>query len=257
MTVFLITLVIALVLSAIGFKEYVWFISTGYGLSVAGIGLYLAIMGAWLPGIVLLVYGLRLSGYITYRSLRTTYNKKMKGEVKDGKSVSIGAKIAIWISVSIMYAFMAVPVSVRVIEDDCEPSVVMIIGLVIAVFGLVFESTADTQKQIAKKQNPKRFVDTGLYKIVRCPNYLGELIFWTGILISGVTVLSNALEWIIAILGYLLIVFVMFSGARRLEVRQNKSYKEDEEYQKYHDTTPILIPFIPLYSVEKYKWLVA
>ena len=41
------------------------------------------------------------------------------------------------------------------------------------------------QKNNAKKINSKRFVDTGLYRFVRCPNYLGEMIFWTGILMSG------------------------------------------------------------------------
>ena len=48
----------------------------------------------------------------------------------------------------------------------------------------------------------------------------------------------------------------MFSGARRLELRQDRTYKDDKEYQEYKEKTPILIPFIPLYSVKKYKWLV-
>ena len=34
------------------------------------------------------------------------------------------------------------------------------------------------------------------------------------------------------------------------------NYGNDPEYQKYVKTTPILLPFIPLYSVAKYKWLV-
>ena len=59
------------------------------------------------------------------------------------------------------------------------------------------------------------------------------------------------------IVGYVGIIFVMFSGARRLEIRQNKNYGNDPEYQKYVKTVPIMVPFIPLYSVEKYKWLVA
>jgi hypothetical protein len=49
----------------------------------------------------------------------------------------------------------------------------------------------------------------------------------------------------------------MFGGARRLEIRQNRTYGQDPEYQNYVKTTPIMIPFVPLYSVEKYKWLVA
>lgn len=48
----------------------------------------------------------------------------------------------------------------------------------------------------------------------------------------------------------------MFSGARRLELRQDRTYGNDKDYQKYVKTTPILIPLIPLYSVKKHKWLV-
>ena len=53
------------------------------------------------------------------------------------------------------------------------------------------------------------------------------------------------------------IIFVLFSGARRHELRQNKNYGSDPEYQKYVKSVPIIVPFITLYSVEKFKWLVA
>ena len=131
------------------------------------------------------------------------------------------------------------------------------IGAAIMLGGIVLESAADLQKNAAKKKNPRRFVDTGLYRIVRCPNYLGEMIFWTGVLISGIGGVSGIGQWIIVAVGYVGIIFVMFSGARRLEIRQNKNYGADPEYQKYVTTVPILLPFIPLYSVEKHKWLVA
>ena len=41
MSGFLIIFAVALIVSAIGFKKYVWFISIGYGFSVAAIGLTL------------------------------------------------------------------------------------------------------------------------------------------------------------------------------------------------------------------------
>ena len=100
-------------------------------------------------------------------------------------------------------------------------------------------------------------MDTGLYRLVRCPNYLGEMVFWTGVLVSGIDALQGVGQWVMALIGYVGIVFVMFSGARRLEIRQNKNYGKDPEYQQYVKTVPILLPFIPLYSVEKYKWLIA
>lgn len=48
----------------------------------------------------------------------------------------------------------------------------------------------------------------------------------------------------------------MFSGARRLELRQNKNYGNRPEYQEYVRKVPIIIPLVPIYSVVKHKWLV-
>jgi steroid 5-alpha reductase family enzyme len=131
------------------------------------------------------------------------------------------------------------------------------IGAAVTLCGILLEAVSDAQKAAAKKVNPKRFVDTGLYRIVRCPNYLGELVIWTGVLISAIGAHLSWWQWIVAGIGYIGIVFVMFSGARRLELRQNETYGNDPEYQNYIKNTPILIPFLPIYSVARYEWLKA
>jgi steroid 5-alpha reductase family enzyme len=123
------------------------------------------------------------------------------------------------------------------------------------VCGLVLETAADLQKTAAKRKDPYRFVDTGLFRVVRCPNYLGEMIFWLGVLVTGFTALQGVLQWAAALLGFALIVFIMFSGARRLEIRQDQNYGDDPEYQRYCKSVPILLPFVPLYSVKKYTFL--
>ena len=45
-------------------------------------------------------------------------------------------------------------------------------------------------------------------------------------------------QWLPALLGYIGIVFVMFSGVRRLDLRQNKGYGADPEYQAYVKSAP-------------------
>ena len=52
-----------------------------------------------------------------------------------------------------------------------------IAGALIMLFGVCFESAADIQKQKLKKINPKRFCDTGLFSIIRYPNYPREMLF--------------------------------------------------------------------------------
>ena len=51
------------------------------------------------------------------------------------------------------------------------------------------------------------------------------------------------------------IVYVMFSGACRLELRQKETYGNNPEFQKYIEKTPLIIPFVPIYSVAKHTWL--
>ncbi len=264
MLLFLAMFVVALVFSSMGFKKYVWFISIGYGFAVAAIGTALLIAGRaqLTPGticacVLFIVYGLRLGGYLAFRELRSSsYNSKMKTEIKSGKGMSIAAKCAIWISAALLYTCETSPVIFRFVNGSGTDAL-LVVGLIISVVGLIVESVADLQKNAAKKVNPRRFVDTGLYRIVRCPNYFGEMLFWTGVFVSGITIYVGPLQWIAALLGYIGIIYVMFGGARRLEIRQNKSYGNDPQYQRYVKTTPIMIPLIPLYSVEKHKWLVA
>ena len=255
---------LCVVISSIGFKNYVWFISLGYGFSIAGEGILMLILygqglslGTILCCVLFTLYGLRLGGYLAIREFKSSsYKKNMVGEVKDGKSVPFGVKIAIWITCAALYVTQVSPVFYR-LHNGSGTNVWTYVGAGIMLLGVVMESAADIQKNNAKKRNPKRFVDTGLYRLVRCPNYLGEMIFWTGVLISGIGAVSGVGQWIVVAVGYVGIIFVMFSGARRLEIRQNKNYGNDPEYQKYVKTVPILLPFIPLYSVEKHKWLVA
>ena len=261
---FLLLFGICMLVSAIGFKNYVWFISLGYGFSIAAEGLAMLILygqqltlGTILCCGLFIIYGLRLGGDLAIRELgSSSYKKNMKGEIKEGSTVPFGVKIAIWVTCALLYVTQIAGVFYR-LHNGAADNITTFIGAGIMALGLTLETAADLQKNAAKKVNPRRFVDTGLYRIVRCPNYLGEMIFWTGVLVTAIGGVCHWGQWIVIVTGYIGIIFVMFSGARRLEIRQDKNYGKDPEYQKYVTTVPILLPFIPLYSVKKHKWLVA
>lgn len=260
---FLILFLIAMIISAIGFKKFVWFISLGYGFSIAGLGIAITAMfqkeltfTTLALAMLLIVYGCRLGGYLLVRERKSTaYQKTMKNDIKDGSDMKFILKVVIWISCAFLYCCEVSPVFFR-LENAAKPDIVTLIGLIIMACGIILESASDLVKNMYKEVHPDHFCNVGLFRFVRCPNYLGEVLIWTGVLVSGVTALHGALQWILAIGGWVCIVYIMFGGARRLELRQNKHYGNDPEYQNYVKTTPILIPFIPLYSVAKYKWLV-
>ena len=254
----------AMIISAIGFKNYVWFISLGYGFSIAGEGLLMLVLyrqsltpGTLVCCILFILYGLRLGGYLALREIKSSsYKKNMTGEIKEGSTVPFGVKVSIWVTCALLYVTQVAPVFYRLF-NEAGTNLWTWIGAAVMLLGVSLETLADIQKNAAKKINPRRFVDTGLYRLVRCPNYLGEMIFWTGVLLTAFGGVSHWGQWIVIAVGYVGIIFVMFSGARRLEIRQDKNYGADPEYQKYVTTVPILLPFIPLYSVKKHKWLVA
>ena len=260
---FLILFLIALVISSIGFKKFVWFISLGYGFSIAGIGVALFVLFrenltpvTIILSLLLIVYGCRLGGYLLIRERRSaSYQNTMKHEIKDGSDMNLILKILVWAVCALLYVCEASPVLFR-LENAAGTDAMAIIGTIIMALGIILESASDLTKNHFKKEYPKRFCDVGLFRIVRCPNYLGEVLIWTGVFLSGVTALHGVLQWIAAVCGWVCIVYIMFGGARRLELRQNKNYGNDPEYQRYVKTTPILLPFVPLYSVAKYKWLV-
>lgn len=256
----------------IGFKKFVYFLSVGYGLSVVLIGIGIIVLSAtgyFLPqadiftyilSALLILYGCRLSGFLIFREAKSASYRKVAENVsgKAEKKMPIFVKATIWVMVTILYVMQTSPIFFRVangVFSDTLSLVFEIVGGVIMVIGLSLETISDLTKSKAKKENPHRFCDKGVFKYVRCPNYLGEILFWTGVLTTSLNALNTWYQWVIAISGYLLIVYVMISGAKRLELRQAKNYGEDPEYQEYIKKTPIISRLIPIKSMKDWNWV--
>ena len=257
-----IVLCVCAVLCAVGFYKFVYFLSIGYGFAVAGGGIAILILslitGTEAPLWILLIqtalflaYGIRLSGFLLVREIKNAaYRKTLKEATGDEKQPPIFVLVAIWVSVAILYTAQVSPMLFRV-TNNVTGVILPIIGFVVSIGGLVLESVADEQKSAQKKLRPDMVATEGLYKMCRCPNYLGEIIFWTGVFISGINAYATAGQWITAIIAYICIVFIMFNGAQRLEKRQMARYGKDKEYNDYANKTPIIIPLLPIYHLNK------
>lgn len=278
----LLNFIVAVVVCTIGFWKYVYFLSVGYGLSVAAIGLemlikYQFVMGIKLPWYIIvqlllfIVYGIRLGGFLLVREIKNaTYRKTLEEatKTKSGSSnkLPLPVMICMWLSVAALYMIQTSPVYFRIQNNIVANGLftkgfssvdyVAIAGICISAIGLLLETVADKQKSAAKKVNPKRFCDKGLFKMCRCPNYFGEIVFWAGVLVGSLNILSTWYQWVLAVFGFIAIVYTMLNGAKRLEKRQNASYGSDPEYQKYVKKTPIIFPLIPLYSLKDSKIII-
>ena len=267
MSYLLILLAVSMAVSALGWIYFIYFFSIGYGFGISALAVAILIMFRDVITIptallcaVMFIFGCRLGLYLLTREKRSAEYKKILYGPDAAKKKSLFVVIVVWIFCALLYVGQVSPVAFY-LANAAEGAPVneawAWTGAVMMAVGVLLESVADAQKKAAKKINPKRFVDTGVYRLVRCPNYLGELVIWTGAFVVCFGACCTVWQWIIAAIGYIGIVYVMFSGARRLEIRQAVTYGDDPEFQAYIKKTPILLPFVPIYSVAKYKWLQA
>ena len=209
---------------------------------------------AALQNLLLVVWGLRLGIFLVRRELQPAYGKELAGTHARSAGMALSRKILIWVGVSVLYVVMFTP-SLFVLapaSGDAAPGMPIVaiqwLGLAIMAGALLLEALADQQKSAFKDRNPGRFCDAGLYRWVRCPNYLGEILFWVGSWVCGLIFYATPLRWIIAASGLVCIVLIMLGSTKRLEAQQDERYGEDPAYQRYVRTTPILIPLAPIYS---------
>lgn len=197
---------VALVACCMGFKRFVWFMSVGYGLAVAAIAL---------------------------ATLAT----------KVGKEPPVFVKALAWLFMGALYVCETAGLHLR-LANGTPDDVVLWVGVVVMATGAVIETVADQQKSAQKAKHPDLPATEGLFSIVRCPNYLGEMLFWTGVLIAGATSLAGAGQWAMALVGFVCIIFIMLDGARRMAKGHEERYGQDLRYRAYADRTKLIIPFV-------------
>ena len=123
----------------------------------------------------------------------------------------------------------------------------LIAGTLIWIVGFSIEVSADNQKRRFRQSptNASRFIESGLWRWSRHPNYFGEILLWSGIAICAfpalqgwqyVTLISPVFVWLL---------LTKISGIRMLEASAQKRWGDDPEYIRYVSNTPMLIPKPP------------
>lgn len=113
--------------------------------------------------------------------------------------------------------------------------------------GFFIEALADHQKSNfrANPENAGRFISSGLWSIVRHPNYLGEIVLWSGLGLAALPSLRGLERWSTLLSPvFITLLLTSVSGIPMLEKSGIKRWGSDPNYQLYLRNTPRLLPFI-------------
>ncbi len=185
------------------------------------------------------LWAVRIGGFLLIRVLHVGKDRRfddMRGNFTRFGKFWVGQALTAWI--------LMLPVALAE-NNGSKVRALALVGLVVWSLGLIIEAVADYQKYVFKQSpaNKNKWIQTGLWKYARHPNYLGEILTWVGIYIYCFEALNMA-EKILGLSspGLIAALLLFVSGVPILEKSANKRWGTLPEYQAYKAKTRLLIP---------------
>lgn len=226
------------------FVRFMQIFSYGYALSAIGNGLLIFTLrpsvAAGLLATVAILYGIRMSVFIWRRNQSASFAPQVAdGNARD-QAMPLGVKVMLWHLCTWLFAYHLM--AVYFVAERGELTIGVLIGALVMLVGVVLEAVADAQKQGVKQRDAQALATVGLYRRIRHPNYLGEILMQLGLMVAGLSVVANWQELAMVSLapGYLIILMLL--EARRLDAEQLERYAARAEYQEWRAATGALLP---------------
>lgn len=185
---------------------------------------------------LIVLWSLRIAGYILSKKIRhNTEDRRYQEYRKEWKYFYLRSFFQIYLLQGFLMLIIAIPLFLVNMQPIAEIGVLFIIGILISLFGLIFESISDMQlRNFLKNKKNNTIMTQGLWKYSRHPNYFGESVFWFGI---GLATVQLSL---FAIISFITITFLLrfVSGVPMAE----KRYVDNKEYIEYKKKTPPMFP---------------
>lgn len=187
------------------------------------------------------IWGLRLVVHIGKRSLGKPEDYRYQTMRKKwGKTAWIQSYLKVFLFQGILMLIISTSFIYVNVNGNQIIGYLPYVGLVIWLFGFLFESIGDWQlAQFVKTKKPGQIMTTGLWKYTRHPNYFGEVVQWWGIYVIALSISGAWWTMVSPLLITFLILFV--SGVPMLE----KKYEGNVAFEKYKKGTSVFIPWFP------------
>ena len=214
-----------------------------YAISFAVVALVLFLESAREYGHVLLLsmiflWAIRLGGYLFIRIRKMDRDKRF-----DGMRESFPRFLRFWLLQGLTVFVVLLAAIPYFSATDVVMTTLTEVGLIIFIFGLSIETIADIEKYrfINNENNKGKWIDEGLWRFSRHPNYFGEILVWFGVFMFAASSISTTDVFIGALSPLFISMLIIFvSGIPLLEKAADKRWGEDPEYQKYKKSTSVL-----------------
>ena len=188
--------------------------------------------------LLVFLWALRLGTFLFIRIQKMKRDKRF-----DGMRERFWAFLRFWVLQGVSVFVILLPVLFLMGAEKTEYNVYSFVGLLIAVAGLYLEATADLQKYRFTQSGSNKWIDTGVWRVSRHPNYLGEMLMWIGAYLVCYATLTQDQRLIGLISPLFIITLLLFvSGIPILEKGADKRWEEDKAYRAYKKQVPVLLP---------------
>ena len=130
------------------------------------------------------------------------------------------------------------------LSNSFTPTIGTYFGVIIAIVAIIIEMVADIQMHQFRNVSSNHGLvnDKGLWKMCRHPNYFGEILFWIGICVMGISFYQDGGSDLL--LFSPLVMFVMFAMIS-IPMMEKRQLETKAGYKEYVEKTPMILPFGP------------
>ncbi len=190
--------------------------------------------------LLILAWALRLGSFLLLR-----IHKAGKDARFDGMRENFLLFLRFWVLQGATVFVVTLSALLAFTATDTQPGLLSLIGAILFLKGLLLETVADMQKFAFtnKQSNKGKWIDVGVWRMSRHPNYLGEMLVWIGMYVLVYSSLSHADRlWALASPLYIVGLLLFVSGIPILEKAANKKWGSEEAYKTYKKQVPVLLP---------------
>lgn len=192
-----------------------------------------------ITALLLLTWGIRLAAYLFLtRVLPGHVDKRYLSLSSDWKVSKALGFLGNYLFQGLLTMMIALPF--WWIRQEAFFSAWTVVGIILVIIGIVFESIADYQLNQYKKKHDGGVCKNGLWQYSRHPNYFFEWLIWVGFSAMAFSIPYGLLSLLspLLLLGIMLFITVPMTEKQSLESR-------GEAFKKYQEKTSIFFPLPP------------